>query len=103
MANFTLIHGAGSDAWYWHLVEPELRRRGHHVVTMDLPCDDDSAGLEAYTDVVVEAIGARREDLVIVGPSLAGFTAPLVAQRLPVPAALAARLHAYWKSRRRYP
>lgn len=84
MATFTLIHGAGSDGWYWHLVGPELRQRGHDVVTMDLPCDDDSAGLDEYADVVVAAIGDRRRDLVLVAQSLAGFTAPLVAQRVPI-------------------
>ena len=29
MATFVLIHGAGSDGWYWHLVVPELEARGH--------------------------------------------------------------------------
>ena len=46
MSTYVLIHGAGSDAWYWHLVEPRLRARGHDVVAVDLPCDDDSAGFE---------------------------------------------------------
>lgn len=45
MATFALIHGAGDVGWYWHLVEEELRRRGHHTVAPDLPCEDDSAGL----------------------------------------------------------
>ncbi len=84
MATFVLIHGAGSDGWYWHLVEPELSRRGHDVVAMDLPCDDDSAGLDEYADDVVDAIGDHRGDLVLVAQSLGGFTAPLVAQRVPV-------------------
>jgi pimeloyl-ACP methyl ester carboxylesterase len=83
MATYVLIHGAGSDAWYWHLVAPELRARGHEVVAVDLPCDDDSAGLAEYVDVVVEAIGDRT-DLVLVAQSLAGFTAPLVCARVPV-------------------
>ncbi len=83
MATFALIHGAGDVGWYWHLVERELQRRGHEVVAPDLPCDDDSAGLREYTDTVVEAIGHRR-DLVVVGQSFGGFTAPLVADRLPV-------------------
>jgi pimeloyl-ACP methyl ester carboxylesterase len=78
-----LIHGAGSDSWYWHLVVPELQARGHDVVTMDLPCDDDSAGLAEYTDAVVDAIGDRT-DLVLVAQSMAGFTAPLVCDRVPV-------------------
>jgi pimeloyl-ACP methyl ester carboxylesterase len=83
MAIYVLIHGAGSDGWSWHLVEAELRERGHDVVAVDLPCDDDAAGLEAYADAVVEATGDRR-DLVVVGQSLGGFTAPLVCARLPV-------------------
>jgi pimeloyl-ACP methyl ester carboxylesterase len=83
VGTFVLIPGAGSDAWYWHLVAPELVRLGHDVVAVDLPCDDDSAGLAEYTDAVVEAIGDRRHDLVLVAQSLGGFTAPLVAERLP--------------------
>jgi len=26
MATYVLIHGAGSDSWYWHLVAPELQQ-----------------------------------------------------------------------------
>jgi pimeloyl-ACP methyl ester carboxylesterase len=85
MATFVLIHGAGDVGWYWHLVEPELRRRGHDVVAPDLPCDDDTASLLDYADAVVEAIGDRR-DLVVVGQSYGGFTAPLVADRRAVDA-----------------
>ena len=78
-----LIHGAGDVGWYWHLVEAELRARGHDVVAPDLPGDDDSAGLDEYADAVVEAVGDRK-DLVVVGQSFGAFTAPLVADRLPV-------------------
>jgi hypothetical protein len=28
------------SAGYWHLVEAELRARGHDVVAPDLPCED---------------------------------------------------------------
>jgi len=83
MATFALIHGGGDVGWYWHLVERELWERGHEVVAPDLPCDDDAAGLREYTDAVVGAIADRR-DLVVVGQSFGGFTAPLVADRLPV-------------------
>ena len=83
MATYVLIHGAGSNSWYWHLVEPQLRALGHDVVTMDLPCDDDSAGLAEYADTVVDAIGGRT-DLILVAQSMAGFTAPLVCERVPV-------------------
>jgi pimeloyl-ACP methyl ester carboxylesterase len=86
MATYVLIPGAGSTSWYWHRVTPELRARGHEVVAVDLPCDDDTAGLAEYADAVVTAIGDRgdRGDLILVAQSLAGFTAPLVCTRLPV-------------------
>jgi pimeloyl-ACP methyl ester carboxylesterase len=83
MATYVLIHGAGSDSFYWHLVVPELEAQGHDVVAPDLPCDDDAAGLSEYADVVVDAIGDRT-DLVVVGQSMGGFTAPLVCDRVPV-------------------
>ena len=50
MATFVLIPGSGSTSWYWHLVVPKLRVAGHDTVAVDLPCDDDSAGLATYTD-----------------------------------------------------
>lgn len=59
IATYALIHGAGDVGWYWHLVEAELRERGHDVVAPDLPCDDDSDGLPEYADAVVEAIGSE--------------------------------------------
>jgi pimeloyl-ACP methyl ester carboxylesterase len=83
MATFVLIHGAGDSAFYWHLLGPELRVRGHDVVAPDLPCEDDSAGLARYADTVVEAIGDRT-DLTVVAQSFGGFTAPLVCSRVPV-------------------
>lgn len=83
MAGFALIHGAGDVGWYWHLVGEELVRKGHHVVAPDLPCEDDSAGLAEYADVVADAIGDRR-DTVVVAQSAGAFVAPLVADRVPV-------------------
>lgn len=83
MATFVLIHGAGDSGWYWHLLEPELRDRGYEVVAMDLPCEDDSAGLTEYADAVIDAVG-NRSDLVLVVQSFGGFTAPLVCERVPV-------------------
>ncbi len=77
---FVLVHGAGDVGWSWHLVEQGLRDRGHDVVAPDLPCDDDNAGLDDYVRVVEQAIGDR-DDLVVVGHSYGGFTAPLVAAR----------------------
>lgn len=86
MAMFALIHGAGDDSWFWHRLRPLLEAEGHTVVTPDLPCEDDDAGLAAYTDVVVDAVDAAGggRPLVVVAQSMGGLTAPLVADRVPV-------------------
>ena len=83
MATYVLIPGAGGDPWEWHRLARELEERGHEVVPVRLPAADDSCGWADYADAVVEAIGGWR-DVVIVAQSLAGFTAPLVAERVPV-------------------
>jgi pimeloyl-ACP methyl ester carboxylesterase len=85
VSTFVLIHGAGDGGWYWHLLEAELRARGHDVVAPDLPGDDESAGLNEYADAVVAAVGDRK-DLVVVGQSFGAFTAALIPERLPVDA-----------------
>jgi pimeloyl-ACP methyl ester carboxylesterase len=82
MSTFVLIHGAGSDGWFWHLVAPELEARGHDVVAPDLPTGA-GASYEKNVEAVAAAIGDRT-DLVVVAQSLGGFTAPLVCERLPV-------------------
>jgi hypothetical protein len=83
MAVFALIHGAADVGWYWHLVERELRTRGHETTAPDLPCEDDTAGLTEYADTVARAAGRLRGgDLIVVAQSFGGFTAPLVAAQL---------------------
>lgn len=84
MATFALIHGAGGRGSDWRLVADELRERGHDAVLIDLPCEDP-AGLDAYADTAISAIGDR-PDVVLVAHSLGGLTAPVVASRRPVEA-----------------
>ena len=83
MATFALIHGGGGSAWDWHLVEPELRDRGHDPIAVDLPCEDPTAGWWDYADAVVEAI-RDRSNVIVVAHSMGGFTGPLVCARRPV-------------------
>jgi pimeloyl-ACP methyl ester carboxylesterase len=80
MGSFVFVPGAGGMAWYWHRVLPLIRAAGHEAIAIDLPGDDQSTGLSAYTDIVVGAIEGRTE-VVLVAQSLAGFTAPLVGAR----------------------
>ena len=81
MATYALVHGAGDVGWYWHLVEDELRRRGHRTVAPDLPIEDDDATLLDNARVVTDAIAATHEggELIVVGQSWGGYIAPIVA------------------------
>ncbi len=82
MTNYVLIPGAGGEAWYWHLVVPLLEAQGHRAIAVDLPASDPDAGLDAYVAAAIEAVGTPDDDAVVVGQSLGGFTAPIVAERL---------------------
>jgi pimeloyl-ACP methyl ester carboxylesterase len=81
VATFVLIHGGGGTAWQWHLLDAELRERGHDVVAVDLPTEDPDAGLGDYAHSVVQAIG-ERAGLVVVAHSWGGFVGPLVCDRV---------------------
>jgi pimeloyl-ACP methyl ester carboxylesterase len=67
----------------WSRVAPLLEAAGHEAIAVDLPGDDETAGLSRYAELVVEAIGPR-SDVVLVAGSLGGFTAPLVCEQVPV-------------------
>lgn len=84
MALFLLIPGAGGSAWYWHRVVPQLVARGHAAVAAELPAADESAGFAEYADAALAALDdapGDRADLVVVGQSMGGYTAALVAAR----------------------
>lgn len=80
---FVLIPGAGGSAWVWSRVTRFLVEAGYEAIAVDLPGDDETAGLPRYTELVVDAIGSRSE-VVLVAGSLGGFTAPIVCERVPV-------------------
>ena len=84
MTAFALVHGAWYGAWCWERVAPELETGGDRVVAVDLPSDDATATFETYAEVVVRALEAEGEEVVLVGHSLAGLAIPLVAARRPV-------------------
>jgi pimeloyl-ACP methyl ester carboxylesterase len=68
-------------AWYWHLVERQLRDAGHEAIALDLPADDPNAGLTAYVNLAVSAARGR-EDLVVAAQSMGAFTAVPVCEQL---------------------
>lgn len=83
MNTFVLVPGAGGDAWYWHRVVPLLEAHGHLAIAVDLPAADDDAGLERYVETIVAAAAAA-DDIVMVGQSMGGLSAPIASERLPV-------------------
>ncbi|MGO4256889.1 alpha/beta fold hydrolase [Marmoricola sp. RAF53] len=76
-----LLPGAGGAGWFWHRVVPLLEDAGHTAVAVDLPADDESAGLPEYL-AIAHAACAYAEDVLVVGQSLGGFTAALLADHL---------------------
>jgi pimeloyl-ACP methyl ester carboxylesterase len=83
VSTFVLIPGAGGEAWYWSRVIPLLQEAGHQAIAVDLPGDDESAGLAEYTNLVLAAIG-ERQAVVLAAQSLGGFTAPMVCEKASV-------------------
>jgi pimeloyl-ACP methyl ester carboxylesterase len=81
--DFVLIPGAGGAAEYWERVVPLLKKAGHRAIPVSLPGDDPDARFSAYADLVVKAIG-KRKNAILVAQSLGGFTAPLVCERVKV-------------------
>jgi pimeloyl-ACP methyl ester carboxylesterase len=79
VARFVLVHGAWLGGWTWAPLARELESRGHEVRAPDLPCEDVSAGIDEYAELIGPQL-----DAVVVGHSLAGLTLPLVEARTAV-------------------
>jgi pimeloyl-ACP methyl ester carboxylesterase len=77
VATFVLIPGAGGNAGYWNRLVPELERRGHRAVPIEIAQDDPALGLTDWARVVDAAV-PDGDDVVLVAQSLGGFVAPLV-------------------------
>src|SRR4051812_27449109 len=84
MATFGLIHGAWHGAWCWSRLVPELQRRGHAAIAVDLPIEDPEADMGTWVAAAETAFADAPAPLLLVGHSLAGVLLPLVAARLPV-------------------
>jgi pimeloyl-ACP methyl ester carboxylesterase len=83
MTGFVLVHGSWHGAWCWERVLPELRRRGHDAVAVDLPLHDASATAESFAEVIGSVIG-EPSDTVLVAHSMSGLVAPVLAERRPM-------------------
>lgn len=84
MAVFSLVHGGQHGAWCFERLVPELERRGHRAIAVDLPIDNLNAGSLDYAEIVVASLADVDEPVVVVGHSMGGLVIPLVAERRPV-------------------
>lgn len=78
-----LVPGAYHGAWCWEHLIPELEKRGHHCLAIDLPTADPVAGTGEYAKVIEKAIEGIA-DPVLVAHSMAGLVIPIVAVARPV-------------------
>src|SRR5262245_3704631 len=81
--SYVLIPGAGGMAWYWHRVVRLLEHAQREPIAVDLPGDDEGAGLDDYAEIVVRDIG-QRTNVILVAQSLGAFTAAVVCERASV-------------------
>lgn len=76
-----LVHGAWHTGWHWHPVTAELRRRGHRAIAVTLPAGA-GAGASVAAQAVLDALDdAGSGAVTVVGHSMGGLVAPVVAQR----------------------
>ena len=77
---FVLVHGEFHGAWCWELLVPELERRGHTAIAIDLPGHGARVAeyptMESYRDAVVEVLEPGD---VLVGHSMGGFVTTMAA------------------------
>jgi pimeloyl-ACP methyl ester carboxylesterase len=84
LVEFVLVHGAYHGAWCWELLSPELEKRGHSVLTVDLPIGDPKAGAVEYASTVLDAMSGVGDEAILVGHSMGGVVVPLIAAARPV-------------------
>lgn len=69
--SFVFTPGAGGMAWYWHRVVEALEaQKALEAIAVELPADDEQAGLRDYVRVVVRAVRGRH-NAILVAHSLA--------------------------------
>ncbi len=84
MSTFAFIHGAWHGPWCGERLTPELERRGHRVVAVDVRFDDPTATFEDHAATFAAALDENDHDVVAVGHSLGSYALPWVADRRPL-------------------
>jgi pimeloyl-ACP methyl ester carboxylesterase len=94
MATFVLVHGSFFASWCWREVTPRLERRGHRVVTLDLPAHGENrmpverVTLGDYVEAALAVVRAQEKPSILVGHSMGAAVASLAELELDAVAAL---------------
>ncbi len=78
MATFVLLHGAYLSGGCWQPLRCSLEALGHPTIAVDLPCDVPGSGIAEYATTAAAAV-PDGGTTIVVGHSLGGLTAPVVA------------------------
>jgi pimeloyl-ACP methyl ester carboxylesterase len=85
MSLFCLVHGSTQNASGWARLVPELQKRGHQVVSADLPADEPEASASRYAQAIAEAtMRDTMEAPIVVAHSVSGIFLPLLPAHCPV-------------------
>jgi pimeloyl-ACP methyl ester carboxylesterase len=84
VATFLLVHGGQHGAWCWVFVEMGLQHAGHNAIAVDLPIEDETAGVAQYAQLAAAAAQGVDGPVIVVGHSLGGLTIPLIPALRPV-------------------
>ena len=85
MSLFCLVHGSTQNASGWARLVPELQKRGHQVVSADLPADEPEASASRYAQAIAEAtMRDTMEVPIVVAHSVSGIFLPLLPAYCPV-------------------
>jgi len=85
MSLFCLVHGSTQNASGWARLVPELEKRGHRAISVNLPTDEPEASGTRYAQVIAEALRDSTEAPIVVAHSstLASDHQVWVRERLP--------------------
>ena len=86
---FILVHSAWLGAWQWESILEQLNKKGHRVITPDLPGHGSDSTLaknitmENYVNKLIDLLDEEPEPLILVGHSFNGITISRVAELRP--------------------
>lgn len=84
MSLFCLIHGSTQSPAGWDLLVPQLRKRGHDTICVDLPTNEPEASATRYAQHIAESLAHTGAPAIVVAHSASGLFLPLVPSYHPV-------------------